>query len=615
MNMCGILALYLKAGTNTPSKSICSQMLDTLKSRGPDEINMVDMGSAILGHTRLSIIDLATGSQPIFNEDKTIAVILNGEIYNFIELRKEAEKRGHIFYTNSDAEVIVHLYEDYGSKVFTQLNGMFSIVIYDSNSNTLLVARDRTGEKPLLYWESPEIIIVASELKAIIKYPGVPKELDFDALALYFKSLYIPTPYTIFKNVKKLLPAHFMKVTNGRIAIRKYWNPVLRCKRNMQTKEAVEEFTELFSDAVKKRMVSDVPLGVFLSGGIDSSAVTAFASRNSAIPIKTFSVGFADEIDERPYARLVAKEYKTEHTEILIESKITDVIEKVADYFDEPFADSSCIPMYLISREARKHLKVILTGDGGDELFAGYSSYLDQKYQTNSRIVTKLFKTLNQFSIAFIKEGLLEGFYPSKSSPKTLRHWLNVRQYLSDSEIKQFICHQFESPDMFFEKNIWLNLSDTDALSRSYAHDMNFYLPDDLLKKVDMASMLCGLECRAPFLDHRLIEYSFSIPSEMKLKNDSLKYILKKSLVDYLPSSILNRKKTGFGAPIGSWLRKELKSFVSDALAPGCKIERIIHRDAIINTLSDVYKSNTSDYRTLYKLWMLFILELWMRKY
>ena len=621
--MCGIVTLFhknhlkLKDSEKERDLKICKDMLETLKFRGPDEQSLVHLGSAFLGFSRLSIIDLSTGSQPIYNEDGTVAVLLNGEIYNYPELRESLNKKGHHFRTQSDTEVIVHLYEEYGEEAFGHLNGMFAIVLYDMVNNEIIAARDRMGEKPLLYWESPDIFLIASELKALLMHPHVPREIDRDALSLYLNSMYVPAPLCIFRGIKKLLPAHFLKLSNGNLTVKKYWDPRPGSYWGWTEQAIQDRFIELFTDAVKIRTISDVPIGVFLSGGIDSSAVTAFMARACPEPIKTFSVGFADGIDERPFARLVAQRYHTEHTEIFIEDRIELVLQNVIGYFDEPFGDSSAIPTHLVSKEARKYVKVILTGDGGDELFAGYESYLNQKYQLGHRVLTKAFKELNRFFIRRLKTGFLENIYPRRNIKGAFEHWLWVRTLLTEDEIKRMTGNKSFDARGFFATNRWLEVSAQDPLSQAFTHDLNYYLPDDLLKKVDMASMLASLECRAPFLDHRLVEFALGIPPLLKVKNDCLKYVLKNALVEYLPPQILVREKIGFGAPVASWLCNGLKEITLDSLSPGCRIENILSRNAIQHCLSSFYTGSPyeSNFRIAYRVWLLLILELWIRKY
>lgn len=622
--MCGLVAFHGKNGAKVEHSVwgnvhyVYSNMLDSLGNRGPDESSSIFVKSAFLGHTRLSIIDINTGSQPIFNEEKNIAVLLNGEIYNFQELKSELISKGHIFKSSTDTEVIVHLYEECGEDVFSRLNGMFAIVIYDLRTDIFYAARDRAGEKPLLYWESDDLFAVASEIKTLLEFPGVSREIEEKSLALYLNSMYVPSPLTIFKNIRKLQPAHYIKSSNGMVSIHNYWQPEHVINWDWTEKFVCDQLVELFEDAVKIRMYSDVPLGVFLSGGIDSSAVTAFMARNYAQPVKTFTVGFAQEIDERPFARMVADKYHTEHTEIFIDKRVDEVFNRVIEYFDEPFGDSSAIPTYLVSQEARKHVKVILTGDGGDELFAGYGAYLNQKYQTGNKIKTKLYKVLNQQSLKYCGVGLFENSYPRQvPRGKTFAHWHWVRTLFSDHDLEKLFPGNMSKSYVFFKNNQWLKVDGEDALSISYAFDLNYYLPDDLLKKVDMASMLCSLECRAPFLDHRLIEFSLRIPPQMKVRNDVLKYLLKKSLLNYLPSEVLYRNKTGFGAPVESWLRTHLKPMVMDLLASSeGKVTAFIPYKAVRGVVEAFYcSSHHDDYRVAYKVWLLLVLETWMRKY
>jgi len=621
--MCGVIGVIYKNGAQpTPGVAegtlrLVRAMLDTLRLRGPDECHLAQMGPAFLGHTRLSIIDLSSGSQPIYNEDKTIAVVFNGEIYNYVELRDDLERKGHRFHTTSDTEVIVHLYEECGEEVFTHLNGMFAIVLYDARRHLLLAARDRLGEKPLLYQETSERLLLASELKALLQSPTVGRDLNPDALALYLNSMYVPAPHSIFQRVKKVPPAHYLKLADGRLSLQKYWDPQPRIRWGWSEDAIREELLALFADAVRIRTRADVPVGSFLSGGIDSSGVTAFMARCTSEPVRTFSVGFTDEIDERPYARMVAERYATRHTELFVNDRVEDVLESVVDYYDEPFADSSALPTYLIAREARKHIKVILTGDGGDELFAGYGSYLDQKYQAGGRVPTKAFKVLNRLALRQMQSGALEGFYARSHRRGALAHWQGVRTFTDDSLLQRMLGAGTLVTAEFFAQNRWLQLPDRDPLTEAFEHDLNFYLPDDLLKKVDMASMANSLECRAPFLDHRLVELALKIPPPLKVKYDRLKHILKQTLAEHLPDAILQRGKIGFGAPVESWLKGGLKELAQDNLARGCLIESVIARQEIQGLLDDFYRPSqpSADFRTPYRIWILLMLELWMRRY
>ncbi len=619
--MCGILGLYYKDASflleESGKKELdrVNSMLNTLLFRGPDDQNIVSFGSSILGHSRLSIIDLATGNQPIYNEDHSVAVVFNGEIYNFWSLRVNLEKKGHTFRSSSDTEVIVHLYEEFGADLFSHLDGMFAIVLHDKKKNIFLAARDRMGEKPLLYWENRDKIIVASELKALLCYPDIQKNVNIDALSFFFSTMYIPAPHCIIEGVKKLPPSHFLCIKDGEVKIIQYWKPALDINWDISEIEVMDTFIELFSKAVLSRKVADVPLGVFLSGGIDSSAVTALLALHGKVQIKTFAVGFAGQIDERPYARLVAERYGTDHTELYVNDKIEDVILDVMQYFDEPFGDSSSIPTYMVSKAAREHVKVVLTGDGGDELFAGYSSYLDQRSLWGGRVRTKLYKTANRFLLKQLGLPWLDGIYAKAGNPQAFEHWLGVRAIMSMEEHSKFVLGSKIDPDIFFKDNRWLNFSGQDPMTIAFSHDINFYLPDDLLKKVDMSSMLASIECRAPFLDHHLVEFAMTIPPQMKVKGGELKYILKKSLMPYLPNEILFRAKTGFGAPVSSWMRGNLKDMVLSLLQPGCLSEAYLNRRGLKELIENFYVREMQDYRTAFKLWMLFVFELWLQNY
>lgn len=619
--MCGIVVLYDKVGegrrwSRPEFVRVVDEMLGALRMRGPDEFHRALVGKSLLGHTRLSIIDLDTGSQPIFNETGSVGVVFNGEIYNFRELRNELTNRGHIFSTRSDTEVIVHLYEEEGDGLFSLLNGMFALVVYDSRNDILLAGRDRVGEKPLVYYESTRELVLASEIKALRRFPGVARDIDDVALGLYLNVMYIPAPHSIFKAVRKLPPASFLRVSGGCTEIKRYWRPRIRYASGFRVADFAERFEALFSDAVRRRLIADVPLGVFLSGGIDSSAVAAYAAMNSSGPVKTFTVGFSDDIDERPYARLVAERYHTQHCEILIHDKLEDVFDEVCKYFDEPFGDSSAIPTYMISREARKHVKVILTGDGGDELFLGYPAYVSQRYQRTTRLGSAMAKYWSKVRLRYWgAEGSGNGV-PRPASERAKRHWIQTRMIFTDDEVRRLLSKRDWNFREWYEADRWLEFLECDPLAFASEYDLNYYLPGDLLKKVDMASMSASLECRAPFLDHRLIEMSMEIPQSEKIKGDELKRLLKIVLRDYLPPQILERPKMGFGAPVGSWQRNQLRPLVLEYLGPGCRLASVLDYALVDETRSAFYRAGAdADYRLPLKLWLLFVLERWLREH
>lgn len=618
--MCGILAVLAKSA-EIAAQSAASleahlpRMLATLDHRGPDEQHVQRHGSSWLGHTRLSIIDLAGGTQPMFNEDGTVGTVFNGEIYNFQELRAGLVSRGHSFRTHSDTEVLVHLYEELGTGLFAELNGMFAVVIYDTRTGTLLVGRDRMGEKPVLYRETDEHIFVASELKALLAHPDTPREIDPDALALYLNSMSVPAPLSIFRGVRKLPPAHYLEHRAGRTTIAPYWTPAQRIDWSMTLDRAVSEFHALFEDSVRHRIHADVPLGVFLSGGVDSSAVTAYTAEASASPVRTFCVGFADGHDERPYARMVADRYRTDHRELWVDASVVDTFPTVMDYFDEPFADSSSIPTYLVSKAAREHVTVVLTGDGGDELFGGYDSYIDQKYLRGGRISSRLNRMVATAATRSGSTALADALYARSSSAWAHRHWLDVRSIVRPSDLPKWLGTDALAVSRYFAQHAWLDVPDRDPMSVAFAFDLNFYLPDDLLKKVDMAAMLTSLECRAPFLDHRLVELSLRIPPTLKLRGDQLKYVLKQALSTRLPHEVLHRSKMGFGAPVTRWIHGPLRELALDLVRPGCRAEAYIDPAVIAGLSTRAHAPDDTDFRTPLQYWSVLVLEWWLRRY
>lgn len=621
--MCGLVGIYHLARESLPTEYLdrrkrdCMHMLDALWSRGPDDHGLAVMGNTLLGHRRLSIIDLETGNQPLFNEDHTVGVVLNGEIYNHDTLRRELIDKGHHFVTQSDTEVLVHLYEEMGEGLFTVLNGMFAILLYDVKKDIFLAARDRLGEKPLVYSENRDSVVFASEIKALLRYPEGEQILDPQGLALYFNAMYVPAPCSIFKGIRKVPPAHYMRLEGNRFSLLPYWHPPLEVNWEMTETEAIEGFMPLLSDAVRIRKAADVPIGVFLSGGIDSSAVTAFmADHCGHTPVRTFSVGFSDEVDERPFAAMVAERYRTDHTEIHVRDNVHDAVVETMNYFDEPFGDSSAVPTFLIAREARQFVKVILTGDGGDELFAGYPSYLDQRYLWGGKFTSRLLKETHRFAVDRLGLRSVDSVYSRTAPSGAWAHWHRVRSIMSQEEIDRLLSGSSTRIEAFYRQHLWLKLADTDPLNIAFSRDLNYYLPDDLLKKVDMASMKASLECRAPFLDHRLVAFAMTIPPHLKMKHRQLKYLLKKGLARHLPREILYRRKQGFGAPVTSWLEGPLKEMVNDCLQPGCRSETYLDRTAVAEILSAFYhERNRTDFRIPFKVWLIFMFELWLRRY
>ncbi len=623
--MCGICGIY-NFSQNVPFlKDQIKKMCQTLIHRGPDDEGYYFDDKVALGMRRLAIIDLVTGHQPIHNENKTIWVILNGEIYNFPELRKKLIEKGHKFYTNSDTETIVHLYEEEGENVVNRLNGMFAFAIWDKKNKILLLARDRLGIKPLHFLEKDGKFIFASEIKSILM-TDYEKEIDFDALSKYFSFEYIPAPQTIFKGIKKLLPGHLIIVKENRIKIKQYWD--VKYKYEIRDENFyVEQIYEKLKKAVRKRLISDVPLGVFLSGGIDSSTVTFLMSQVANSKIKTFSIGFEEQsFNELEYARIIAEYIGSEHQEFVVKSEmVKKLVPVLMEYLDEPLADASVIPTYIISKLARKYVTVALAGDGGDELFAGYDTY--KAYQVAryyrkvpkfirdsiiKRIVNILPASSKRLSFEFKAKKFISGI---DYSPEIANYiWWGAynpleKDKLFSKELKSLIKEDAYSPVFFHLKNH----KPENMLDRLGYLDIKLYLQDDLLVKVDRMSMANSLEIRVPFLDHNFVEFVTSIPYHLKLKGLKTKYILKKAMQPYLPKKILYRKKIGFDIPLGIWIRKELKDFVLEVLSKKNLDRHGFFNYFYIEKILKEHFSGMHNHRQL--LWPLIIFQFWYNRY
>lgn len=598
-------------------------MNESLRHRGPDDEGIF-LGPGIgLGHRRLSIIDVAGGHQPISNEDGTIWVLLNGEIYNYPELSKDLHARGHKFSTKSDTEAIVHLYEEYQEECFARLRGMFAIAIWDSNKRRLLLARDRVGKKPLYYFADQNRLIFGSELKAILAANGLPRTIDPLALCDYFSFSYIPAPKTIYKNIRKLQPAHYLVVSAAGVRESEYWKLSFSGIQNHTEANWCELIREQLREATNIRLMSEVPLGAFLSGGIDSSSIVAMMSHLMDRPVTTCSIGFrAQEYDESEFARQVATRFQADHHEDRVEVQALDVIDKLAWHYDEPFADSSAVPTYYVSKIARQQVTVALGGDGGDENFAGYRRYAFDRLENRMR--------------SFVPGGLrrtifgpLGRLYPGLAwAPRPFRAKATL-QSLSRSPLEGYfnsvsVFRPDEKPRLFTQ-DFWRQLGGydsldvlkqhynaadtTDPLSRIQYVDIKTYLPDDILTKVDRASMAVSLELRAPILDHKFMELVASIPSNLKLHGATGKYIFKKAMEPLLPRDILYRRKQGFAIPLAQWFRRELKDMAYD-LVVADNGDGILDR----NYLSHIWKqhqSGTFD-RSAY-LWAVLMFRKWQK--
>jgi asparagine synthase (glutamine-hydrolysing) len=624
--MCGI------AGQVSYSRRVLvkdiSVMIDSLAHRGPDDegiyISSIDakkdhsqVPSIGLGHRRLSIIDLSTGHQPVHNEDKTVWIVFNGEIYNFPVLRKNLRAKGHVFYTSTDTEVILHLYEEFGEDCVKHLRGMFSFAIWDENEKKLFAARDRIGKKPLYYFYNKMDFVFASELKGILTLPLLERSVDRNALLKYLQYGYIPDPSSIFKDVYKLPPGHTLSYVGGRVTLKKYWEISFLCSNTNNEEDVQQELLERLIDSVRVRLISDVPLGAFLSGGVDSATIVALMAHEMTQPVKTFSIGFEEEeFNELPFARKVAERLGTDHHEMIVRPASFDLIDKIIYHFDEPFGDASALPTYYVSKLASNYVKVVLSGDGGDELFAGYDSYaaiLDRsKYEKWPKPI--------RFGLQKIASLLPAGTY-GKNFLHNISLPVNERfsDYVSHISTSKHSCllskdlrESMNSENCIFEKSFEA-AARYDAVSRLQYVDMKNYLPGDILVKVDRMSMAHSIETRVPLLDQELIQYVNGLPSKYKLNGARRKYIFKKVAERLIPEETIRRRKQGFAVPLKYWFKDELKGFVKQILLESRTAQRGYFDMSYIKKLFVEHDTGRRDYSRI--LWHLLILELWQRRY
>lgn len=631
--MCGICGIidYRQGGEINPMviNNMCSRMVH----RGPDSAGTYvdnNYSPAVgLGHRRLKIIDLSESAhQPMSNEDKTIWIVFNGEIYNFQELRRILQNKGHKFTSHSDTEVIIHLYEEEGIECVKKLRGMFALGIWDRNNKTLLLARDRFGKKPLLYSFSGGVFSFASEFNALFACVNIPKEINLRAIPDYMTFGYIPAPESIYSNVYKLLPGHILILKHKEVKIQRYWQLEYKKKNNISFQEAVETTEELLREAVKIRLYSDVPLGVFLSGGIDSSTVVGMMARlNPANKIKTFSIGFDDkDFDELKYARIVARQFNTEHHEFIVKPNALEVLPELVERYGEPYADSSCIPTYYVAKETRQYVTVALNGDGADELFSGYERYkafyLSNLYNRLPRFFRKRFIELPINLMPTNPDGrtyinLLKRFLRGTKLPSSDRylHWIAF----FDEELQQNLYTKSflaSVPEIIPAKSLlpYFTASNRhEILDDILCLDTNTYLPNDLLVKMDIATMANSLEARSPFLDHRLAEFVASLRADFKMRHFIKKFLLKRVIKDFIPKENINRPKMGFGLPVGKWFRHELKGLLTDTLLSGKSLSRGYFNPDFIKSLIARHLEAKADYTQ--QLWCLLMLELWHRRY
>lgn len=628
--MCGICGFIQSAG-NPADLEVLRRMNATLVHRGPDEEGLWTKNHVALAIRRLKIIDLTTGVQPIFNEDNTIAVVFNGEIYNFQSLRRELEEKGHRFRSRADTEVLVHGYEEWGDAVVKRLNGMFAFSLWDAPRQRLLLARDRLGKKPLYYYLSPTgLLLWGSELKAILAHPDAPApQPDLAAIHHYLSLQYVPDPWTAFQGIRKLPPASLARFQNGKLHIESYWELHYAPKHTGSETELGEELLERTRRAVAQRLISDVPLGVFLSGGIDSSVVTALMAQASTTPVKTFAIGFEEEaFNELPYARDVARLHGTDHNEFVVRYDTAEIVPRLVEYFDEPFADSSALPTYYLSKMTRQHVTVALNGDGGDETHAGYQRYrLDHLFRAYERIPPALRKPLERLLEKLpeptgvpIERNWIAGLkrlrQVSECSPRaSILRWGSYFSTRMKTECygPRMIAAASEYPterllDEFFDKP----RAET-FLDRTLAVDVGWYLAGDLLVKADRMTMANSLEGRSPFLDYELVEWVARLPDSMKLRGSTHKYLLKKTFAPLLPPDILRRGKQGFGIPVGKWFRGQLRDMARDLLLSERFLKRELFRREALERIFNEHDSGRADHGK--RIWCLIMLELWWRRY
>ena len=628
--MCGICGQVNKNPMRPVDRTVLERMNVVIRHRGPDSDGFYVNGSVGLAIRRLAVIDLVTGDQPISNEDGTVWIISNGEIYNYPELRPRLEAKGHVFRSNSDIEAIVHLYEDHGSACVEYLRGMFALAIWDEERRRLLLARDRLGQKPLYYAEHDSALLFGSELKCILQYPGLSPEIDLEAVHHYLTLQYVPDPWTAFKGICKLPPAHRLIWQGGRILIDCYWDLAFEPKLELPEAELKQALQETITEAVRVRLMSDVPLGAHLSGGIDSSIVVGLMAGMMDQPVKTFSIGFKESgFNELSYARQVVQKFGTDHHEFILEPNVIDVLPKLVQHFDEPFADPAAIPTWYLAQMTRQHVTVALNGDGGDEAFAGYRRYYGDLIADAYRLVP-----------GFLRHGVFNRvlrILPVQSDrPTELSRIMALRQLAHASDMSH-AASVVRWERHFSEAEKWALYNDDmrkviagtasatlleetfqrararNRLDRTLYTDVHNYLPGALLPKVDRMAMAHSLEARSPFLDHQVMEMAARLPIACKVRGQQTKWILREAFADLLPTMVKKRGKVGFSVPLGMWFRGSLYSAVRDLLlAPDTRLRDYL-RLAKVAELVEQNKHGQADNGK--RIWALLNLEVWLRQY
>ena len=624
--MCGIAGIVNNKNERV-NETLLGRMCDAIRHRGPDDDGFYVNGPVGLGMRRLSIIDLKSGKQPIHNQDRTAWIVFNGEIYNYLELRDKLEKLGHTFYTNSDTEAIVQAYDQYGADCPKHLRGMFAFAVWNEKTEELFLARDRVGKKPLLYAQLPGEFIFASEFSALLLHPGISRDVNSEALHNYLSFMCVPAPLTAYRAIRKLEPGHTLLWRKGEIKLERYWQPDFSHKLDIGEAEAGERALEILRDAVRVRLMSEVPLGAFLSGGIDSSAVVALMSEASSKPVKTFSIGFEEQdFSELHHARRIAEHVGADHHEFIVRPDAMEVLPLLVEHYGEPYADSSAIPTYYVARETRQHVTVALNGDGGDESFAGYERYaamqLAERYHRLPAPLRNLaiqpavnLLPTSETSRSRVRDA--KRFIEAASLPKRDRYlrWVSVfdtqaKQDLYSEDFQQQTANMNSSDilDPWFARANGSGIVDAALLT-----DIMTYLPNDLLVKVDIASMAVSLEARSPFLDHHVIEFAASLPEKFKLRGLTTKYLLKRVLQKLLPAENLERRKMGFGVPIGHWFRGQMQPFLRERLLSEKALGRNLFKPEAVKRMIELHTRGERDYA--HQLWTLLMLELWFDRF
>ncbi len=624
--MCGIAGFFGPEENldSTERRELLKRMCDIIEHRGPDDEGFYTEGGAALGMRRLSIIDLVTGHQPISNEDGSIWIVFNGEIYNFCELRDDLVARGHTFQTQTDTEAIVHLYEEMGEACVERLRGMFGFAIWDRRERKLFLARDRVGKKPLHYALAGDTLIFGSEIKSILQHPDVAREVNIEAISDFLSFGYVPDPQTAFRGITKLPPGHTLTFKNGRLSTKCYWD--FDYRQADEAEEArdegyyVERLRELIAESVRLRLVSDVPLGAFLSGGIDSSTVVAMMARQMDRPVKTFSIGFSESsFDELHHARITARHFNTDHHEFVVTPDVCKIVEDIVWHHDEPFGDVSSIPTYMVSKMAREHVTVILSGDGGDELFAGYERYLiDRDRRVFERIPGFIRRNLMLRASRVLPRAVYGKNFLRNVALEADARYIDSLSYFDEdakhellsTDIRRALGGRDSSAGFRQLLNVPHSAKHIDRLLYL---DSKTYLPGDILTKVDRMSMAHSIEARVPLLDYKLIEFVETIPANLKLRGRTTKHILKQAVRGLIPDQIINRPKQGFGVPIAKWFNNELRDMLHDTLTDSRTRQRgYFNQQSVEAILNEHARGRRDNSRHL---WGLLTLELWQRTF